>query len=93
MSASGLRLVLRLLTRRVVGGVGGHTLMHRITVIIECTSCIIFAHLDPKIRPPPGFVYHLAVAEDPAQTTVGFFDAPQRWIEENGWTSNRSPPP
>lgn len=49
----------------------------------EVIKYLLFAELDPKIKPGDEFTYHLAVSEDPAGTTVDFFGAPITWLSEH----------
>lgn len=53
------------------------------TAIREVITFLLFAQLDPRIAPTPGFRYHLAVAKNPAETTINLFDAPACWIADN----------
>lgn len=49
----------------------------------EVIKFLLFAELDPKIKPLDEFTYQLAVSEDPAGTTVDFFDAPITWLSDH----------
>lgn len=51
----------------------------------EIIKFLLFAELDPKLLPDEnGFRYSLALATDPAGTTLDLFNSPSTWLKEKG---------